>query len=33
MYIIQSARNRPNKQIVIYRAVPKVITNTEKIKL
>ena len=31
MAIIQSARNRPNKQITVYRAVPKIITNTEKI--
>ena len=31
MYIIQSARNKPDKQITIYRAVPKVLTNSEKI--
>lgn len=29
--IIQAARNKPNKQVKIYRAVPKVITNQEKI--
>jgi len=29
--IIQSSRNKPNRQITIYRAVPKIITNTEKI--
>lgn len=29
--IIQSARNKPHKQVKIYRAVPKVITNQEKI--
>lgn len=31
MYIIQSARNKPNKQISIYRAIPKILTNNEKI--
>jgi len=29
--IIVSARNKPNKQIIIYRAVPKVLSNEEKI--
>ena len=29
--IIQSARNKPNKQIKIYRAVPYIKTNNEKI--
>jgi hypothetical protein len=29
--IIQQARNKPNQQIKIYRAIPKVITNQEKI--
>ena len=29
--IIQSARNRPNYPVKIYRAVPKVITNEDKI--
>ena len=32
MYIIQSARNKPNMQITVYRAVPKIITNNEKIR-
>jgi hypothetical protein len=29
--LIQQARNKPNMQVQIYRAVPKVITNQEKI--
>jgi len=29
--LIQQARNKPNKQIKIYRAVPAIITNQEKI--
>jgi len=29
--LIQQARNKPNMQVRIYRAVPKVITNQEKI--
>ena len=29
--LIQQARNKPNMQVKIYRAVPKVITNQEKI--
>ncbi len=29
--LIQRARNKPNMQVKIYRAVPKVITNQEKI--
>src|ERR1035437_6964102 len=29
--LIQSARNKPNMQVKIYRAVPKTITNIEKI--
>lgn len=31
IYVIQSARNKPNARIKIYRAVPKVITTQEKI--
>lgn len=32
MSIIHSARNKPNKPIGIYRAIPKNLTNVEKIK-
>lgn len=31
IYLIQSARNRPNMPVKIYRAIPKVITTQEKI--
>ena len=29
--VIQSARNKPDMKIKVYRAVPRVITNSEKI--